>query len=90
MIEQAMRERAPKMYQHLKAKGELADALESRAAVTQQSFEIALSTASERALQLSRNLSDQEVVSEINQARNEAARVALDQAIDFTAPEPGC
>lgn len=88
LIEQALKERAPETHRRLKEKGELANALEGRADAAQQSFETALSAASERALQQSRNLADRDVVSEIMQARNEAARVALDQAIDFTAPEP--
>jgi len=90
LIEQAMKERVPGMYQELKGSGELEEVLETRADQAQSSYEVALSEATSRALTAERNLSQQETVNELTQARNEAARGALDQAVEFSAPEPRC
>lgn len=83
LIEQAMKDRSPRMHQELKASGELAKVLEDRAEQAEASYEIALSEVSSRALVVSRNLTHQETINELTQGRNEAARQAIEQAIEF-------
>lgn len=88
LIKQAMKERVPRMYLELKGNGQLEKVLEDRAEQAQGSYEIALSEATSRALSAERNLSHQETVNELTQARNEAAREALNQAVEFFTSEP--
>jgi Skp family chaperone for outer membrane proteins len=86
LIAQAMEEKAPAMYRELSASGSLDKVLSERAAQAQDSFELARSQVSSHALRASRNLSHQEATSEIMQGLNEAAREALDQAVEFETP----
>lgn len=86
LIEEAMQEKAPATHRELTANGTLAKAVDDRATAAQDSYQTALSALTERALLSSRGLTDEEVVSEITQGRTEAARVALDQAVEFDPP----
>lgn len=83
LIEQAMLEKAPSMHKELKASGSLDKVLTERVRQAQDSYETAITLANDSALSTSRNLPFQETASELVQARNEAARIALDQAVEF-------
>jgi transcription elongation GreA/GreB family factor len=86
LIEEAMREKAPALHRELTQSKQLDRALNDRALQAQTSYNQAMTQVSNEALSTTRNLTDQEAISEMMQGRNEAARVALDQAVEF-APE---
>jgi hypothetical protein len=71
------------MFEQLCLSGGLDAALTDRAEQVESSYEAAVSAVNERALLASRGLSHQEAVSEMMRGRNEAARIALDQAVEF-------
>lgn len=78
LIAQAMKDRVPRMYQELKASGELAKVLEDRAEQAQASYENGLSKMLE-----AQGETHQEMVNAATQARDEAARQAIEQATEF-------
>lgn len=86
LIEEAMLDKAPAMHLDLTASASLEKALNDRATQAEESYQTALSALTERALLSSRGLTDEEAVSEITQGRTEAARQALDQAVEFEQP----
>lgn len=86
MIEIAMKDRAPAMYRELKKSGELQKVLTDRAEMAEDSYTMAMSQVRTSALSASRNLPHLERVSELMQGRNEAARTAIDQAVEFATP----
>lgn len=86
LIEQAMLEKHPAMHLQLAGTGELDKVLTTRAQQAEESYELARSQVSSHALQASRNLGHLEATSEIMQGLNEAAREALDQAVEFETP----
>jgi ElaB/YqjD/DUF883 family membrane-anchored ribosome-binding protein len=86
LIEQAMLEKAPGMHLELVASGTLDKVLSERASQAEDSFELAKSQVVSEALKASRKLTDAEATSEIMQGTNEAAREALNQAVEFETP----
>lgn len=87
MIEVAMKDSAPAMHRELRKSGELPKVLRERAMQAEDSYEAAMSQVTTRALRASRELSHQETVSELMQGRSEAARIAIDQAVEFAPSE---
>jgi ElaB/YqjD/DUF883 family membrane-anchored ribosome-binding protein len=87
LIEQAMLEKAPGMHSELTKAGTLDKVLSERAKQAEDSYETGRSQVKSHALSSSRNLPYQETVSELTQGYNQAAREALDQAVEFETPE---
>ncbi len=73
----------PAMKRELKASGQLEKVLTDRASQAEDSYQTAFSQAMTVALEKD---DYQEKVSGLMQDRNEAARVALDQAVEFETP----
>lgn len=83
IIEAAMLDQAPEMHRELKATKRLQLTLEARAEQAQASYLAGL----DRAM-LAQGSTPQETINLATQARNEAARTALDQAAEFVPSQP--
>ena len=90
LIETAMKEFAPTMHRELKREqGALQAALLSRAELAETTYSDLISQARTETSRESNGLSPQQMISEMAQAKSRAAEVALAQAVEFGATEPG-
>lgn len=80
-----MLDKNPPMHRQLKASGRLEKVIEDRADQAESSYLTALDKVTEDSSKP--GLTHQEMVTQGYQGRNEAARIALDQATEFETPD---